>query len=253
MTDRIRIEPNSKRVRVKYGGEIIADSTNMLMLHEIGYRPVYYFPIGDVASVFLKETTHETVCPWKGTASYWSITTGRDNTAKNAVWGYREPVAGAEALAGHVAFYWNMMDHWYEEDEEIFVHARDPYVRIDVIASSRPVTVSHGGEVLAETTRAKFLFETSLPVRYYIPADDVRAELLSESATVTRCPYKGFAVHFSLNNDAKGGRDLAWMYREPVAECARIAGHYCFYNERVDLLTVDGVALEKPETAWSQS
>ena len=247
---RVEYEPCPKRVRAVFAGETVADSTRVLLVRETGHLPVYYFPRDDVAMERLTPTSHRTHCPWKGNACYWTI--GADgHAAENAAWAYPEPLPQAEAIGNHVAFYWKALDHWYEEDEEVFVHARDPHVRVDTLFSRRPVEVVHAGTVVARTERAQFLFETNLPVRYYIPADDVRRDLLVESATVTRCPYKGIASHLSLAVSGATHEDIAWVYPDPVPECARIAGHICFYNERVDRILVDGRPVERPRTAWS--
>ncbi len=117
---------------------------------------------------------------------------------ENAAWGYSDPIDGAPPLAGDVAFYWWVMDTWLEEDERVFVHPRDPYHRIDVVPTSRHVRISAAGEVLADTTRARVLFETSLPARWYLPAGDGRTDLLAASDNTTRCPYKGEASYWSL-------------------------------------------------------
>ena len=142
------------------------------------------------------------------------------------------------------------MDHWYEEDEEIFIHPRDPYHRVDVLRSDRDVHVSLDGEDLARSTRALALFETNLPTRWYLPREDVSAELI-DSETVTGCPYKGMASYYSVQlGDGRVERDLVWCYREPYDEVARIAGLVCFFNERVDL-KLDGDLQERPESPWS--
>ena len=143
-------------MRVVLGGETVADSRRAKLLHEAGLLPVYYFPIEDVRMELLKESDHTTHCPFKGDASYWSVRAG-DRVAENAVWGYPEPIDSAPPIAGYLAFYWRMMDHWYEEDEEVFVHPRDPYHRVDVLESSRHVKISVNGEVVAETERPKIL------------------------------------------------------------------------------------------------
>jgi uncharacterized protein (DUF427 family) len=166
------------------------------------------------------------------------------------VWGYPEPIDSAPPLADYLAFYWRMMDHWYEEDEEIFVHPRDPYHRVDVLESSRHVKVSVNGEVVAETERPKILFETGLPPRYYIPPEDVREEALVPSDKRTQCPYKGVASYYSVEADGRRAEDLVWYYPEPIPEAAKIRGHLAFFNERVDL-EVDGVEQERPKTQWS--
>lgn len=143
-------------------------------------------------------------------------------------------------MGSHLAFYWDRVDAWLEEEEEIFVHPRNPYVRVDVLPSTRRVKVALGGTVLAETARPRLLFETGLPPRCYIPREDVRMELLSPSPTRTRCPYKGVASYFTARAGGKLVEDIAWSYEEPLPECPKIRGLLCFYPKRVDSLTVDG-------------
>jgi uncharacterized protein (DUF427 family) len=248
---KILFEPSPRRVRVKFNDEIIADSTNAHLLFETRHLPVYYFPRCDVRMDRMTPTDHHTFCPYKGTASYWTIAVG-DKVAENAAWSYPGPFEEVAAIKDFVAFYWNRVDAWYEEDEEIFVHPRDPYKRVDVLASSRPVQVIVGGKVVAETRRARFLFETRLPTRYYIPPEDVRVDLLVPSDTVTRCPYKGIARYYSVKIDGEVFPDLVWSYAEPIPECPKIKGYLCFFNERVDEIRVDGAAVPRPLTPWSR-
>ena len=239
------LERTPKRVRAVVSGETVADSVRAMLLHETGHQPVYYFPSTDVRADLLVQSDRHTHCPKKGEASYYSIRVG-ERVVENAAWYYPSLVAGApEELTGAVAFYWDRVDAWFEEDEEVFVHPRDPYHRVDVLASARQVRVRLDGELLAETRRALALFETGLPVRWYIPRADVLASL-TESDTVTRCPYKGTARYYS----ADGEGDLIWCYERPFAEVGRIAGLLAFWNERVDL-ELDGVAQERPESPWS--
>ena len=182
---RLELMPSAKRVRVKFGGETIIDSTNAVLMLENTYIPIYYFPWQDFKAEFAEKTAHRSHCPFKGDASYWTLKAG-GKSAENAVWGYETPYDEVQQLAGHVAFYWQQMDGWYEEDEEIFGHARDPHVRLDMLKSTRPVRVEIGGMVVAESTRAQFLFETGLAPRHYIPRDDVRMDLLTESERRTQ-------------------------------------------------------------------
>ena len=218
-------EDSPRRVRVKFGGETIADSKRAKLLHETGHLPVYYFPEEDVRMDLLEESDHTTYCPFKGDASYWSVRVG-DEVAENAVWSYPEPIDSAPPLAGYLAFYWRMMDHWYEEDEEVFVHPRDPYHRVDILESSRHVKVRVNGEVVAETQRPKLLFETSLPPRYYIPPEDVREDVLVESEKTTRCPYKGLASYWSVKAEGKRVEDLD----APAREGGRDVRHWYLVN-----------------------
>ena len=243
------LEDSPRRVRVEFNGETIADSRRVKLLHETGHLPIYYFPREDVRMDLLEESDHATHCPFKGDASYWSVKVG-DKVAKNAVWGYPEPLDPSPPLSGLVAFYWDKMDAWYEENEQVFVHPRDPYHRVDVLDSSRHVRVSVNGEVVAETDRPKLLFETGLPPRYYIPPEDVRTEMLVPSDTTTRCPYKGVASYWSAEAGGVRVEDLVWTYQEPIPEAGKIKGHLCFFNERVDL-EVDGEEQPRPLTRWS--
>ncbi len=174
------LENSPRRVRAVFGGETVVDTRHAKLLHETGHLPVYYFPVEDVRQDLLERTDHSTHCPFKGDASYWSVRVG-DRVAENAVWGYEEPMDSAPPLRDLVAFYFDAMDAWYEEDEEIFVHPKDPYHRVDVLESSRRVRISVNGEVVAETDRPKMLFETGLPPRYYVPPEDVRRDLLVPS------------------------------------------------------------------------
>ena len=246
----IYLEPTPKRIRVEVGGEVIADSRRALMLQESGLQPVYYFPPEDVRTEVMTPTDRHTHCPKKGDASYYTIQAGGE-TVENGAWYYPEPLPDAPFLKDLVAFYFDRMGRWLEEDEEIVVHPRDPYHRVDVLRSDRHIRVLLDGEVLAETRRALALFESNLPTRWYIPRDDVRAELLP-SETVTRCPYKGTASYHSVKLSGGGeGTDLVWYYDAPLAEVGRIAELLCFFNEKVDI-ELDGELQERPESPWSR-
>src|SRR5262249_15190659 len=140
-------------------------------------------------------------------------------TVDNVGWSYRAPDAEHAVLKDHIAFYWNKLDNWFEEDDEVFVHARDPYKRVDVLRSSRNVLVVVEGQVVAETDRPSLLFETGLPTRYYIPKMDVRIDLLTPTDTSTQCPYKGKAVYWSVRVGEKALKDLVWSYPFPIPEC----------------------------------
>jgi uncharacterized protein (DUF427 family) len=230
-------EPVHKRIRVEFGGETIADTTGARLLFETGHLPIYYIPESDVRMDLLDRTDHTTYCPVKGDAAYWTVSAG-GRTAENAVWGYPEPIA--PWLTGYVSFYWNAMDAWYEEDEQVFGHPHDPYHRVDVLKSSRHVKVSVDGEVLAESSRPVILFETGLPVRYYLPREDVRLDALKPSETTSHCAYKGEARYWS-----HGSEDIAWTYETPLREAEPVRDLVCFFNERTDI-EVDGTPQERP-------
>lgn len=240
-----------KSVRGVFAGQTIVASRRVKMLHETERLPVWYFPMEDVRMDLLEASSYSSRCPWKGRASYWSLHVG-DRFVRNAAWSYAERRTEAPALAGYVAFDWEVMDAWYEEDEEVFVHPRDPYSRIDVLRSSRRVRVRLGDLVLADSNRPKILFETGLPARYYLPSADVRMDRLVPSETITRCPYKGIASYFSTKNAEQAGRDLVWVYLDPLSEVAAIKGLLCFFNERVDL-EIDDELQQRPITRFSPS
>jgi uncharacterized protein (DUF427 family) len=246
---RVRTEPNRRRVRVFFGGEAAADSAATLYLFETGHLPVYYFPRADVRFDLLEPTSERTHCPYKGDASYYTVVAG-GRRYENAVWAYPDPIASVPELADYVAFYWAKADAWYEEDDEVFKHPRDPYHRVDVLNSSRHVQVRAGGVLVAESRRPRLLFETGLPVRYYLPKLDVRQELLVPSATRSRCPYKGEAVYWSVRAGDELLEDIVWSYPAPIPEAPKIENLLAFYNEKTDI-TVDGVLQERPATKWS--
>jgi uncharacterized protein (DUF427 family) len=152
-----------------------------------------------------------------------------------------------EALAGYVIVDFAAFDEWYEEEERNLGHPRDPFHRIDIVHSSRHVRIEHDGELIAETTDPYLLFEPPLPVRYYVPPQDVRAELLEPSETTSFCAYKGRAAYRA----SRSGEDIAWFYPQPLREAAEITDRVAFFNERVDIV-VDGVPLPRPETPWSK-
>lgn len=235
----IAFEPSPKRVRVMANGKTVADSLAAVLVLETGHAPVYYFPRNDVRLDLLQPSNRRSHCPYKGDASYWSLKIGR-RTIENAVWSYEQPVGGAERIAGHLAFYWDKVDHWFEEDEEIFGHPRDPHHRVDVRPSSRTVRVTLAGQTVARTRRALCLFETGMPTRYYFPPDDVHGEFLIPSPTATICPYKGQASYRSLKVGDRIAEDAVWVYEAPLPECPRIKGHLCFDPKKVDGLEVEG-------------
>jgi len=227
------IEPTRRRIRVRLGNTLVADSEQALLLIQFGgkdFLPTYYLPLSDVRPDVLVDED----------AGRWSVAAG-GLRADGAAWDNDE----FPELKGHVTFSWKLLD-WYEEDEQVFEHARSPYHRVDTLRSSRRVEVFVGGDRVANSLRPLLLFETSLPVRYYLPPGDVRTELFTASDTVTRCPWKGVARYLS-HPDVP---DVAWSYPDPIPENPKIRDLICFYNERVDLV-IDGVRQERPRTPFS--
>jgi uncharacterized protein (DUF427 family) len=250
----LRWEPTEKRIRGVSGAATVVDSTRALLVWEPKrVVPSYAVPAADIAA--------EIVAGGAGAAAPEQppMLAGRpvyDPSVPFAVHttpGEAVTVAGAQGfrpadpeLAGYVVLDFRGFDAWYEEDERNVSHPRDPFHRIDIVHSSRHVIVSVDGETLAESSRPYLLFETGLPVRFYLPPEHVRLERLSTSPTVTACAYKGQASYWALN-----GRDVAWFYAEPLREAAEVRDRIAFFNERVDIV-VDGARLERPVTPWSR-
>lgn len=248
-----RVESTPRWIRASLGGQIVADS-KQAMLH-LAYGPPllpddrrpqlpgYFFPTDDVDTEVLAPAGEHHERRW------WDVEVDDVRVAETA-WAYLDPAGPTADLADHVTFRWDAMDAWYEEAEQVFVHARDPHKRVDVLESSRNVVVSLDGVELAASDEPFLLFETHLPTRYYLPVADVRTDLLVESDTRTACPYKGVATHWSIAGAGDAGRDIAWSYPDPIPEQPKLAGVMAFYNEKVQL-DVDGETLERPTTPWS--
>jgi uncharacterized protein (DUF427 family) len=233
--DVVRVETGRKRVRCYLGTDLVADTTAPLLVWEFPYYPVYYIPAGDVLAELVPtgETEHK---PRLGDAELYDVKAGAATAAQAA---RRYPGSPVPELRDAVRLDWASMTEWLEEDEPVYVHPRDPYKRVDILASSRRVRVELDGVTIAESDQPRLLFETSLPVRYYLPLAHVRMDLLRPSLTTTQCPYKGTANYWSVDTGASVHEDVVWIYRTPLPESQKIAGLACFYNERVELY-VDG-------------
>jgi uncharacterized protein (DUF427 family) len=231
---RVRVERGAKRVRTYLGGELVAETFRPLLVWERPSYPTYYFPFEDVRGELVVADGDTAHSPTLGDARVFSIRAGAKNAVGAALRYESSPI---EELRDAIRLDWQAMDSWFEEDEPVFVHARNPYTRIDILASSRHILVEDGGVTIAESTRPTLLFETGLPTRYYLPKADVRFDLLEDSATVSYCPYKGQAEYWSLRD---GRADVAWSYPAPLPESDKIAGLVAFYPDKVDI-HVDGV------------
>lgn len=231
-----------RRVRALFGDQIVLDTRQGKLLHETGRLPQIYAPESDFRTDLLSPTNHTKSSSVKGGASYWSLQVdGR--VAENAVWAYQKPTERVAWLHGYQAIEFEAMDAWFDEDEEIFGHLRDPYHRVDVRQSSRRVRVLVDDQAVADTSRPKVLSETGLPNRYYIPADDVRRELLEPSATHSVCPYKGTASYYALHLNGRRMADVAWYYPQPLENALKAANHLCYLGDAI-VLEVDGERLE---------
>jgi uncharacterized protein (DUF427 family) len=242
----IRIEQSAKRIRAFLGGEPVADTIRARMVWEIPYYPAYYFPVADVRAELLPQddVAHS---PSRGDGRLYTLSVGERQVRDAAIRYQDSPI---EELRELIRLEWDAMDAWFEEDLEIFTHPRNPYTRIDILPSSRQVGVQVEGVSVAESTSAHLLFETGLPVRYYLPKTHVRMGLLESSDTVTHCPYKGQARTWSIRAGERLHEDLAWSYPTPLPESEAVAGLIAFYNEKLDI-SVDGVLQERPSTKFS--
>ncbi len=243
---RVKVEPGAKRVRGLVHGQYVFDTDNALLVWEVPYYPAYYIPTKDVSAELIEtgETKHS---PSRGDATICDLRVG-EQTVRGAGYAYSEsPIAD---LPGHVRFEWNAIDEWFEEDEQIYQHPRSPYVRVDVLPSSRHVQVEIDAVIVADSHQPRILFETGLPPRYYLPKCDVRMDLLTASKAHTQCPYKGTASYYDLDINGKHYTDHVWWYPAPVPESQRIIGLLCFYNEKVQLI-IDGERVEQPRTPFS--
>lgn len=248
-TDTVRIEPSPRWVRGFLNGVPVVDSKSVKLVYEPRRLPVYYFPRSDVRVDLLRPSDFTTAQGGQASIARWNLEL-EGRKVDNAAWSYADPDPEHAPIRDHVAFFWNKLDAWYEEDDQVFVHPRDPHHRVDVLNSTRHVKVVVNGETVAETSRPRLLFETSLPTRYYIPRLDVRMDLLEPTSSTTACPYKGTASYWSVRAGGEVFKDLVWGYPAPIPECPKIENLLSFYNEKVDLY-VDGELQPKPKTPWS--
>jgi uncharacterized protein (DUF427 family) len=219
-----------RRLRALVGDRVVLDTTGAKLLYETGIMPVPYVPLDDFDQSLLERTDHSTHCPFKGDASYWSVRAGGE-LIENAVWTYEDPLPAAPWLAGFAALYWDKASEWLVEEERAFGHLRDPFHRVDVHESSRPVKVTAGGRVIARSERPKLLFETGLPPRVYVPRADIAAGVLTSSEKRTVCPYKGEASFWSVDGIA----DAAWSYEAPLPEAIKAQGHVSFDADGIEV------------------
>ena len=229
--------PCPKWIRAFYNGIAVADSRHAMLWR--GRPPVYYFPRTDVRLDLLLPTDHTTKSDLLGTATYWSLRVG-NRSAHNAAWTYSGPPDEAPSIKGYIALEWDALDAWYEEDELVRCHPRDPYTRIEILQSSRAVHIEVDGVVIAETTKPMMLFETGMPARYYIPRIDVRMDMLERSDRVTECAYKGVATHYHYHLGDSVEENVAWSYAFPSHHVVGIRDMIAFYPERTSEFLVDG-------------
>ncbi|CAM01244.1 protein of unknown function DUF427 [Saccharopolyspora erythraea NRRL 2338] len=239
-------EVSHKRVRAYLRGGLVADTRRPVLVWEHQHYPTYYLPAEDVLAR-LEPTGATRRSGRLGDGTVYDVRAG-EAVAEAAAIGY--PESPVPELRGLVRIAWEAMDHWFEEDEPVYVHPRDPHKRVDVLASSRHVVVRIGDVVVADSHRPHILFETGLPPRYYLPITDVRIDLLRPSDHRTQCPYKGTASYWDVVIGDTEHAGIVWSYPVPLPESQKIAGLACFYDERVDI-TVDGEPQQRPRTPFS--
>jgi uncharacterized protein (DUF427 family) len=265
--DDLRHEPTAKRIRATLNGRTLVDSTAAVLVWEPRrVVPSYAVPIGDVAAELRPASSSRSSVDGLGVrlpaVSDRPVLDPSVPFAVHTAEG--DPVdlhVGAEVrtgaglllgdpdLAGHVLLDFDAFDQWWEEDEPNVGHPRDPFHRVDALRSSRHVRLARDGVLLAESTRPTLLFETSLPVRIYLPREDVLVDLVP-SATRSTCAYKGHASYLSPRVDGREVPDLVWTYEQPLKEAADVTGLVAFFDERVDVV-LDGVPRPRPVTPWS--
>jgi len=239
-----RVEAVPRRIRGVLGGETILDSTQTLYVWEWPNYPQFYLPTVDLRPNVLVDEEH-TQQTRRGPARIHGLRAGGQIRPGAAKVFDASPI---EQLNGTVHIEWAALDAWYEEDEQVFVHPRNPYVRVDALRSTRRIRVELDGVVLAESDSPVLLFETGLPTRYYFNRTEVNFAQLRASATVTQCPYKGITSRYwSVKIGDTIHLDLAWAYDFPLRAVSSIEGLIAFYNEKVDIF-VDGTPLARPKT-----
>jgi uncharacterized protein (DUF427 family) len=237
-------EPLRRRMRVRFGDAWIADSEDVVLLHEPGRYPVAYFPLSDIDGSVLENSQHTTSHRDLGTTSWYAVRVGEQTKAR-AAWQHTDLPEYAGELKGRVAFAWRAMDAFYEEDQRIVGHAADSYHRIDIRPTSRHLVVRHGDRVVADTSSPLALYESGFAPRWYVPRADVDESALTAVDTRTFCPYKGLCSYYDIE-DARGG---AWSYLTAWPEVGRIAGFVSFEAGKVEV-TLDGRRLQ-PEPGQS--
>jgi uncharacterized protein (DUF427 family) len=241
----LHAEPTAKRIRAVLAGGIVLDSTAVRLVWETPKYPQYYVPVADVRAELVPAGDWDEAPGDFGTAQRYDVVMPGGTTAPGGAWAYRDH----PELGGLVRFSWDALDTWFEEDEVVSVHPRDPHVRVDALRSSREVRIEIDGTTVAHSVRPTLLFETGLPRRHYLPPTDVRLDLLRPSETGSDCPYKGHARYHSVEVDGVLHRDVVWYYRAPLPESLAIAGMLCFFDERVDVY-VDGERQERPDSPF---
>ncbi len=232
--------PCPKRVHTVVQGQVIADSSSAYLYRDL--LPIVFFPASDVRVDLLK--LNSSIDSILGKCELYDVEL--DSNVPLAAWKFTDARADVDFLNEHFAFKWQAMDAWFEEGHEIHEHIRDPFSRIDTVSTDSLVEVMLAGVQVARSTNATLLLEPGLPVRFYLPPEDVRTDLIHPTEIETACPYKGTAKYFTVKVAGSEHKDIAWTYQRPLRDASEVAGLICFFNERVDAITVDGANVFKP-------
>jgi uncharacterized protein (DUF427 family) len=256
----LRWYPVSGRIRAVVDARTIVDTTRAMVVWEPRrVVPFYAVPLEDVSAVVIPTAAPDTAenpvplgdgppvltpsTPFAAHSCPGETLTIQAPTRELAAAGFRP---NDPDLNGYILLDWAAFDRWMDEDEELVAHPRDPFKRIDTRRSSRHIVIEIDGQTVAESRQPTLLFETHLPTRYYLPAEDVDTTLLSPSDTRTACAYKGIAEYWAASDN----RDVAWIYRHPLHDAAPVKDMIAFFNERVDII-VDGQPQPRPRSPWS--
>jgi uncharacterized protein (DUF427 family) len=230
-------EPLRRRMRVRFGGAWIADSEDVVLLHEPGRYPVAYFPLSDITPDVLQPSEYSTRHRDLGPTSWYTVQAGGQGT-RRAAWQHTGLPGYASELKGRAAFAWRAMGAFYEEDERVVGHAADNYHRIDIRQTSRHLVVRSGDQVIADSTRPLVLYESGFAPRWYVPRLDVDEAALTPVPGQTFCPYKGLASYY----DVAGAHQAAWSYLDAWPEVRRISGLISFQPDKIPV-QIDGIRL----------
>ena len=237
--------PVPRRIRAVLDGHVVVDTMSALYLWEWSRYPQYYIPVDDIDPAVLVDEQHEQKLR-RGTARRYALQIGE--VLRPAALRIYGDDATVEGLAGRARFEWNSLDAWFEEDEQVFVHPRDPYTRVDALRSTRTVRIGLDGVTLAESSSPVLVFETGLPTRYYLNRTEVDFTNLAPTDSVSACPYKGTTSgYWTAEIGGTSYSDIAWVYDFPAPQLLPIAGLIAFYNEKVDTF-LDGRLLDRPVT-----
>jgi uncharacterized protein (DUF427 family) len=230
--------PTGTKIRAEFDTEVVAESRNAMLLRESPFRLVYGFPKVEVTSSALQARSETDHAGGLGAVRYWDLIT--DGTRREqALYEYLDTREGVPDLRGYLFVEWASANRWFEEEEQLIGHPRDPFTRIDVRQTAYHIQVELEGVTVADTSRPLVLAETGVPIRYYVPSDDITWYYLIDSETTSSCAYKGRARYWHLQVNGTVHEDLVWAYLEPLQDATLVKDALCFYQEKLTL-RIDG-------------